>query len=92
MRLTGRVKSISYFKAHAAEILDDVAESREPFIVTQNGEAKAILQDLASYEATQETLAMLKIIALGKQDIAASRTEPARDVIERLRAKGRAAA
>lgn len=87
MRLTGRVKSISYVKANAAEILEDVAESREPFIITQNGEAKAVLQDLASYEATQETLALLKIIALAREDVAAGRTKPFREVIERLRSK-----
>ena len=63
------------------------AEQREPLVITQNGEAKAVLQDVASFEETQETLAMLKILALGNQDVAAGKVKPAADVVTRLRAK-----
>ena len=87
MRLSDRVKPISYFKANASKILDDLAERREPMAITRNGEVKAIIQDIASYEETQETLALLKILALAEQDIAAGRTRPAREVIAELRAK-----
>jgi len=54
---------------------------------SQNGEAKAVLQDVASFEETQETLALLKILALGNQHVAAGRTRPAAEIIARLRAK-----
>ena len=87
MRYSARVKPISYLKANAAEILSDLAEKREPMLITQNGEARAVLQDVASYEETQETLALLKLLALGNQDVAAGRTRPARAAIERLRSK-----
>lgn len=87
MRYSTQIKPISYFKANAAEVLSDLAETREPMILTQNGEAKAVIQDIASYEQTQETLALLKILALGKQDVAAGRVQPAEKVIARLRAK-----
>jgi len=87
MRYATRVKPISYLKAHAAEILSDLAEQQEPMIVTQNGEARAVLQDVASFERTQETLALLKLLALGNQDIEAGRSRPARAVAERLRTK-----
>jgi prevent-host-death family protein len=80
-----RIKPISYFKANAAEILKDIAEGGEPMIVTQNGEAKAIVQDIASYQKTQDTLALLKLIAMGKQEIEAGKTKPLRDVIDRLK-------
>jgi prevent-host-death family protein len=85
-------KPISYVKAHAAEILVDLAETRQPMIITQNGEAKAVLQDLASYEETQETLALLKILALGNQDIEAGRTKPAIEFMESLKVKTKAKA
>lgn len=87
MRYSAQVKPISYLKANAAEVLLDLAERREPMVITQNGEAKAVLQDVASFEQTQETLALLKLLALGNQDIEAGRTKPARAVIDRLRAK-----
>lgn len=85
MRYSSRVKPISYLKANAAEVLADLAEHREPLLITQNGEARAVLQDVASYEETQETLALLKVLALGNQEVAAGQTRPAADVIGRLR-------
>jgi prevent-host-death family protein len=87
MRYSAQVKPISYLKANAAEVLLDLAERREPMVITQNGEAKAVIQDVASFEQTQETLALLKLLALGHQDIEAGRSSPARAVVERLRSK-----
>ncbi len=87
MRYSSHVKPISYLKANAAEVLAQLAEQREPLVITQNGEAKAVLQDVASYEETQETLAMLKLLALGQQDVEAGRVTAVADVVARLRAK-----
>ncbi len=87
MRYSSQVKSISYLKTNAAEVLSTIAEQRQPFIITQNGEAKAVLMDVASFEETQETLALLKILALGNEEVAAGKVKPAADVVARLRAK-----
>lgn len=87
MRFSSQVKPISYLKANAAEVLAELTEKREPLVITQNGEAKAVLQDVATFEETQETLALLKILALGQQDVEAGRVRPVADVVERLRAK-----
>ena len=87
MRYSSQVKPISYLKANAAEVLAQLAAQRQPLVITQNGEAKAVLQDVASFEQTQETLALLKILALGNQDVASGKVKPASDVVSRLRAK-----
>jgi prevent-host-death family protein len=87
MRYSSHVKPISYLKANAAEVLKDLAVQREPLVITQNGEAKAVLQDVASFEETQETMALLKLLALGHQDVAAGRVKPVADVVARLRAR-----
>lgn len=87
MRFSSQVKPISYLKAHAAEVLLPLTESREPLLITQNGEAKAVLQDVASYEETQESLALLKMLALGNQDVAEGWLKPAAQVLARLRSK-----
>ena len=87
MRFSSQVKPISYLKANAAKVLLHLAEQREPLVITQNGEATAVLQDIASFEETQETLALLKILALGNQDVAAGKVKPVVDVVARLRAK-----
>ena len=71
MKLSSQIKPISYFKANAAEIVRQLATQRQPMVITQNGEATAVIQDIASYEATQETLALLKILALGNRRIEA---------------------
>lgn len=86
MRYSTQVKPISYFKANAAEVLAHLHEVREPMVITQNGEAKAVIQDVASYEETQETLALLKILALGKREAAAGKLRPLAQVVKRLRA------
>jgi prevent-host-death family protein len=87
MRYSSQVKPISYLKANAAEVLAQLSEQREPLVITQNGEAKAVLQDVASFEETQATLTLLKILALGSQDLEAGLVKPVADVVERLRAK-----
>jgi prevent-host-death family protein len=90
MRYSAQIKPISYLKANAAEVLLDLAERREPMVITQNGEAKAVVQDIASYEQTQETLALLKLLALGNRDIEEGKTKPVRAVVDRLKAKAAA--
>jgi prevent-host-death family protein len=80
-----RVRPISYVKANAAELIRELKENGEPLVITQNGEATAVMQDVASYEATQETLALLKILALGRRQVEEGRTVPADEVFGRLR-------
>ena len=85
MRYSTQIKPISYVKANAAEIIDELAESGSPMIITRNGEAKAVLRDIASYEKEQEALALLKILALGRRDIDAGRLIPLQDVVDELK-------
>ena len=85
MTLAGQIKPISYLKTHASEIVRNLAKQQGPLIITQNGEAKAIVQDIASYEKTQETMALLKILSLGARQIEEGKVQPAGDVIDRLR-------
>ena len=82
-----RIKPISYVKANAAEVIRELADNREPLVITQNGEATAVMQDVATYEATQETLALLKILALGRRQVEEGRAIPLSEVAARLRAR-----
>lgn len=90
MGMLERVRPVSWFKAHAAEVLRNVAEDRTPYVITQNGEAKAVVIDIASYEEAQETLALLKLAAMGREDARAGHARPARDALADLRARTRA--
>jgi len=85
MSFSRRIKPISYLKAHAAEIARGAADETDPLIITQNGEARLVVQGVESYEQTQETLALLKILALGTRQIEEGRIHPASEVISELR-------
>jgi prevent-host-death family protein len=85
MKFSSQIKPISYLKAHTAEIVRWLEEQRKPMIITQNGEAKVVIQDIESYEQTQEALALLRILALGNRQIEEGKVQPAEDVIKRLR-------
>lgn len=85
MRLSSQIKPISYLKAHAAEIIRNLHEEGNPLIITQNGEAKVIIQDIKSYEETQETIALLKILALGNRQIEEGKVVSASDAIKLIR-------
>jgi prevent-host-death family protein len=84
MKLASQIKPISYLKAHAAEIVRNMGAQQEPLVITQNGEAKVVIQNIESYEQTLETMALLKILALGNRQIETGNVEPAADVIARL--------
>jgi prevent-host-death family protein len=85
MKLSSQIKPISYLKAHAAEIVRNMGAKQEPLVITQNGEAKVVIQNIENYEQTLETMALLKILALGNRQIEAGKVERAANVIKRLR-------
>ena len=79
-----RVKPVSYLKRHAAEIVRDIAESGESMFVTRNGEAKVVVQDAQSYDDMQRTVALLKILAMGRKEIEARNYQDAAEVFAEL--------
>ena len=89
MKLSSQIKPISYLKAHDSEIVRMLGERGEPLVIAQRGEAKVVVQDIDSFEKTQETMAMLKILALGNRQIETGRVESAADAIARLRERHR---
>ena len=88
MRPSQDIKPISYVKANSGKVLEQVNTSG-PMVITQNGEAAAVLMGVRDYEELQESLALLKILALGKKEIEEGNASPADEVFARLRA-GRA--
>ncbi|CAM3716451.1 type II toxin-antitoxin system Phd/YefM family antitoxin [Castellaniella denitrificans] len=84
MKLATHVRPISYLKSHAAEIARDVAETGEPMLITQNGEARLVLMDVAAYEQNEQALALLKLLAMGQRDIDAGLWRDAEDVFADL--------
>ncbi len=69
MKYSEAIKPISYLKAHASEVVRDVVENKKTMLITHNGEAKVVLQDVKVYEQTQEAIALLKIVALSGKSL-----------------------
>tara|TARA_R110001592_G_scaffold200042_3_gene448776 strand:- start:3818 stop:4093 length:276 start_codon:yes stop_codon:yes gene_type:complete len=89
MKLSDQIKPISYLKAHAAEVVRNLSTQMEPLVITQNGEAKVVMQDIKSYEQTQETMALLKMLALGQRQIDEGKVQPVADVVAKLRSRSK---
>ena len=86
-----RIKPVSYLESHASEIVGSLAEGSKPFVITKDGEAKAVLLDYDSYERTLKTLALLKILALGNKQIENDDVVSADQAIRQLRKRREAA-
>jgi len=85
MASSERIKPVSYLKSHASEIVGSLAEEGEPLVITQDGEAKAVILGYDSYERTLQTLALLKVLALGNKQIEEGKVVTADQAIRQLR-------
>ena len=87
MKLSESIKPISYFKNNMATVIRQLNDDQGTMIITQNGEAKAVVIDIQQYEQMQETMAMLELIAQGQKDIAEGKVRPAKDVFADFKAR-----
>lgn len=84
MALAEQIKPITYLKSNAAEIVKEFSTNPEPIIITQNGEAKMVVMDISEFERLQETLALLKLIALGRKEFAEGRYSDAMAFLDEM--------
>lgn len=84
MKLSENVKPISYLKSHASEIIHEIGEKHSAYVITLNGEAKVVVQDIREYEKTQESIALLKILAHSLKNLREGKVRPARDAFSEL--------
>lgn len=87
MKLSESIKPISFFKSHMAQVLRQLNEDQGTMIITQNGEAKAVVIDIKQYEQMQESMAMLALIAQGQRDLAEGKYLPAQEVFRALKTR-----
>ena len=86
MKYSTQVKPISYLKSPAAEIVTTLSQTREPMLITQNGEAKLVVMDVESYEEQEQAMALLQLLAHGRKEIEEGRITPAADVFAQIEA------
>jgi prevent-host-death family protein len=85
MKLSETVKPISYLKTHASEVIHEIGEKHSTYVITLNGEAKVVVQDIREYEKTQESLALLKMMAQSRKNLEEGKIKPARTAFSDLR-------
>jgi len=86
MNLTSDIKSVTYLKSRAADLLNQINETHRPIIITQNGDARAVLQDPISYENMRNAIGILKLISLGEADIRSGKVKSQEDVFNEIEA------
>jgi prevent-host-death family protein len=89
MKLSESVKPISQVKARMSEIVEDISKTHKKVIITHNGEARAVLQDIESYEELQESLAMLKMLALSAKSLVEGKATPVKESFRDIRRRVR---
>ncbi len=87
MNISEDIKSITYLKSKAADLLKQINDTHRPVIITQNGEPKAVLQDPKSYENMRNALSLLKLIAQSEEEIKKDKTKPQAEVFANLKEK-----
>jgi len=87
MYLSQDIKPISYLKSKTADVINTVNENKRAIIITQNGEAKAVVQDIKSYENLQNSLAMLKLILHSERQVREGKVTEQKDVFAKIEKK-----
>jgi len=81
------IKPISYIKTNAADMMNFVNDRKEPLVITQNGESRAVLIDVESYQEMKNAFKLLKIIQFSEQDVKKGKCKPATEVFSNLKRK-----
>lgn len=71
MQLHSDIKPISWLKNNAKQLIESVDETGNPMVITQNGEAKAVVMSVRAYDQMQESLALLRMLADSSADVEA---------------------
>ncbi|MDR0315290.1 MAG: type II toxin-antitoxin system Phd/YefM family antitoxin [Treponema sp.] len=85
INLVEDIRSISYVKSHTAEIMRQVGEKNNPMVITQNGEAKAVLMDVKQYQNIIDTINLLKILSIGENDLQNNRVYTHEEMQKRIK-------
>ena len=79
------IKPVSYVKSHTADMIKYLDEKQSPIVITQNGEAKAVMLDINSYKKIVDTMTMMKLISLAEKDVEAGEVTPSEQVFDEIR-------
>lgn len=91
MNIEEDIQPVTYLKNHSAEVLERINKTRRPMVITQNGKARAVLQDAKSYEETRRALGLMKLVAQGEREVEQGKLVAQDDLFDRIERKLREA-
>ena len=68
MNYVEAIEPVTTLKSKSAELVRRARDSGQPIIITQNGKATAVLQDVESYQRQRQALLLLRYLARGDRD------------------------
>ncbi len=87
MSLLDAIEPVTVLKKRSADLIRRARESGQPVVITQNGKATAVLQDVESYQSQRQALLLLKYLARGDRDHRQGKVLSDAEADHRFRAK-----
>ena len=84
MNISIDIKSVTYLKSNAADLLKQINETGRPVVITQNGKPRAVLQGPKSYDDMRNVIGILKLLLQGEEDIRNGRSKSQKAMFESM--------
>ena len=87
MKMREDIRPVTYLKSRAADLLDQLNKTHRPVVITQHGAARAVIQDLESYERTKTAIGFLKLLVQGEEDVRSGKIYDQNEMFDRIARK-----
>jgi len=87
MKYFEAIEPVSRLKTRSAEFIRRVRDTGQPIVITQNGKATAVLQDVESFERQRKALLLLRYLAQGEEEVRSGKGIPHGKVIRHFEKK-----
>ena len=84
MKMREDIRPVTYLKSKAADLLDQLNKTHRPVVITQNGEARAVIQDPESYERTKMAVGLMKLLVQGEEAVRLGKTYDQNELFKSL--------
>ena len=74
MDYSDAIEPVTVLKTKSAELIRKAKESGQPVIITQNGKATAVLQDIQAFQRQRNALLLLRFLARGDRQLREGKT------------------
>ncbi|MEH1854875.1 MAG: type II toxin-antitoxin system Phd/YefM family antitoxin [Nostoc sp.] len=87
LNISKGINSLSNFKRNTTEFMEQLRETGQPIVLTVNGKAELVVQDVESYQKLLELVERLETIDAVKmalEEMKAGKGEPSHEVFQEI--------